>query len=769
MRSLAHNTRQDLRSTAAGSDNRGGGPYSTFGAQDERGRFRKLIQSHWRIVKRWRWIAFIIATAVIASSAIYALLQPPSYTATARLQINETSSQVVKGGAVLSERVRNVYDLRTMHQVLTSRSIAKRVASSMKLADDKSFAQPWSNSLLGLPMQRLVQRFVQRVWGQTQSDTATARATRERIVLDTVMARQRVRAVPGSRLVDVTYTDTVPDRAARIANAYARAFIDATLDKKLGAKSYAKVYLEDQLKTLQLKLKTSEQSLFAFAQREGIFIGKDQVSATKSNLTMAASALNDVVSRRVKAEQKWRQVSAAGAINTPEFLTNTVIDGLREQRNKLKIEYRGKLEIFKPSYPAMVRIKDKLAEVDRQLAAEVATIRNALKSGFESLVQQEKDLQTRVGKLRDEALELQKRRTQHGILKREVDSNRELYNDLLRQHKEVTISAGVGTSNVSIIDPATKPLQASSPSLIRTLFLAVALGLGLGIGSAYLLDMLDDRIYVPDDIEERVGMSVLGAIPEVRGNAIENDLLDPSSTSSEAYRSLATALRFSLPDGLPRVLCVSSSSSNEGKSTSALALARQFARMDLKVLLIDADLRDATLHTKFGLPNNAGLAGYLSGAHRPSQIVCATDLPSLILIPGGPLPTNPSELLASPRLRTLLADGAEVFDIVIVDAPPTLGLADMLLLADVSTFTLLVASAGRTQARMLRSAIQRLQLPNQSPIAVALTRTSGAVSHSPDRSVRRNATGPRSRANNSKPVMPPSKTRPSVMAFKGAA
>ncbi|MEM9357047.1 MAG: polysaccharide biosynthesis tyrosine autokinase [Pseudomonadota bacterium] len=748
----------------AGHNNGQGTLVGAIDAFDEPGSLRRIARVHWRIVVRWRWLVLIVTSVVVASSAIYVLLQPPSYAATARLQIDEMSSQVVKGGAVLSNRVRNVHDLRTMHQVLAGRSIAKRVAADMKLAGDQSFIQPWRSPFITA----LAQHFSLRVWWPTQSDPAIPPAARERLAVDRLMKRQRVRPIPGSRLVDITYTDTDPERAARIANAFAQAFIDANLDRQFGAGSYAKSYLEDQLKALKLRLKKSEESLFAFAQREKILVGKNQQPTIKSTLAMARTALSDTTSRRIKAERQWRQVSTIGAINTPKFLTNTTIAELRTRKNKLEIEYRGKLETFKPGYPAMVRIKSKIAEIERQIVAEVVTTQKTIKSDLATLVQQERDLKARLDKLRDEALELQTQRIQYGILRREVDSNRELYNDLLRQHKQVAISADVGTSNVSIVDPATQPSLASSPTLLKTLVLALALGCGLGVGSAFLLDLLDDRVYLPEDIGERLGISVIGAVPDVRGNAIENDLLDPSSSSSEAYRSLATAMRFSLADGLPPVLCVSSPGPYEGKSISAFALARQFARMDLKVLLIDGDLRSASLHTKFGLPNTVGLVDFLAGKQGPPQIVRTTDLPNLFFISCGTLPSNSSELLASPHLRALFADGAEVFDTIIVDAPPTLGHADILLLADLSNFVLLVATAGKTQATMLRSAMRRLQSLKHPAIGVVLTRTKVETSRPSHRRVRRGATSAGLQVKHSQMGLP-SETRPSGAAFKGAA
>src|SRR5258706_8441727 len=247
----------------------------------------------------------------------------------------------------------------------------------------------------------------------------------------------------------------------------------------------------------------------------------------------------------------------------------------------------------------MVQISSKLKEVDRQLAAEVKTIRNSLKGAYESSLSQENEMKARIETLRGEVLDLQKKGIQYNILKREVETNRGLYNSLLQRHKEVDIAGGVGTNNVFIVDRAMAPGAPTEPNLPRSLIFSLALGVGAGVGCAFLLEMLDDRVRAPEEIEQISGLTTLGIIPRIESaeESIEA-LRDPRSAVSEAYRSFATALQFSTESGLPRSLAITSAGPGEGKSTTVVAIARYFAQMGLKVLLVDADLRKPSLHLK---------------------------------------------------------------------------------------------------------------------------------------------------------------------------
>ena len=421
--------------------------------------------------------------------------------------------------------------------------------------------------------------------------------------------------------------------------------------------------------------------------------------------------------------QLWRQVEASNAIDLPQLLTNTVIDGLRGKRNLLVAEYQEKLEVFKPSYPDMIQIANKIKEIDRQLAAEVKTIKSSYKAAFESSQQQITEMTSRVASLKSEALDLQNRMIKYDFLKREAETNRALYNSLLQRYKQVDIASGVGANNVFVVDKAMAPGTPSSPNLTRALMLSLALGLGVGLIGAFGIEKLDDRIRSAEEVERIAGLPTLGIIPKINDlSKVQDEIGDPRSAISESYRSLCTALQFSTETGMPKTLVVTSAGPSEGKSYTALAIARHFAFMGMKVLIIDGDLRNPSLHKKLSQDNSLGLSNYLTGACTPPEAFQSTASPNLAFMSSGPLPPNAADLLSGKRLFSLLSVGLEVFDLIIIDGPPVLGLADAQLLSNAATATIFVVGAGQTRAGMLKGALKRMQLSRSPIIGLVLTK-----------------------------------------------
>ena len=348
---------------------------------------------------------------------------------------------------------------------------------------------------------------------------------------------------------------------------------------------------------------------------------------------------------------------------------------------RLVAEYQEKLETFKPGYPAMVQIDNKIKEIDRQLATEVKTIKSALKAAYESSLSQEAEMKKRIEALREEALDLQKRSIEYNSLKRQVDTNRAIYDSLLQRSKEVDVAGGAGANNIFVVDRAELPGAPSSPQLSRSLILSLLFGLGAGVVAAYVLERLDDTISSPAEIERITGLPTLGIIPKVIGpSPVEAEFVDPRSDISEAYRSLCASLQFSTESGLPRTLFVTSGGPSEGKSLTSLAIARHFATMGHRVLLVDADLRNPSLHTKLGRGNAIGLGDYLAGRCTPPETFQATSLPNLAFMSSGAVTANAADLLAGARLFSLLSTGLEVFNLIVLDGPPVVGLADAPLL-----------------------------------------------------------------------------------------
>ncbi len=692
-------------------------PYASIGLEAAEGEGNDLavtLRQYLHMVLKRRWLILSIALVFIVLGGVRTFMKTPLYSATARIQIDREAVKVVEGGATTPSEEGGSDFLRTQYELLKSRAMAERVVSSLRIQQDMDFFKPRDVSLLGILQDALS--------GQAKNQAPSPSELQE-VAIGIVMANVAVLPVPGSRLVDLSFMDSRPSRAQKIANAYADAYVASTLDKRFQANAYAKTFLEDQIKQLKLRLEELERALLDFAQREKMVEVGEKSSIAENNLAAANAAVGQLISERIKNEQLWSQVENATAISLPQILTNHVIDVLRGERKALETEYQEKLENFKPSYPAMVQISNKMKEVDRQIGVEIQTIRRSLKAAYESSLSQENEMKARIETLREVVLDLSKKGIKYDILKREVETNRGLYNSLLQRYKEVDIAGGAGTNNVFIVDRATIPGSPAEPNVPRSLLFSLALGLGAGVGCAFLLEMLDDRVRAPEEIEQISGLATLGIIPRTESAEETIDALkDPRSTLSEAYRSLATALQFSTDSGLPRSIAVTSAGPGEGKSTTVLALARHFAQMGLRVLVIDADLRKPSLHAKQNLDNSIGLSNFLTGASLPPEVIQKTDHPNLAFMASGPLPPNAADLLSGTRIFSLVSLGSEVFDLMVFDAPPLLGLADAQLIANATAATIFVVGAGDQRKGMLRSALRRLQLARVTVVGSVLTK-----------------------------------------------
>ena len=470
-------------------------------------------------------------------------------------------------------------------------------------------------------------------------------------------------------------------------------------------------------------MRESEKTLLDFGEKEHIIATADKTSIAENSLSSANVTLGNLVTERIKNEQLYKQVADTDSATLPQFLTNAVITGLRDKRNVLVTEYQEKVETFKPSYPAMIQINNKIKETERQIAFEIKTIKNSLKGAFEASQNQETEMKRQIETLRGEVLDLQKRSVQYNILKHEADSNRALYDGLLQRYKEVDIAGGIGSNNVFIVDKAEIPGSPSSPQVMSNTILSLVLGLLAGLGCAFVLERLDNTVTTPDEVERLTAIATLGVIPKLGvGKSIAAELENARSGLSEAYRTLCTSLHFVTNNGLPKTLLFTSAEAAEGKSTSALTVGRHFAFQGLRVLLIDSDLRKPSLHVKLGLGNVVGLSNYLVGGCSPPEAMQYTSTKNLTFMASGPLPPNASDILASQRFETLLALGSEIFDLIIIDGPPVMGLADAQLLSNIAAATVFVVNSGLTSKHSIRNALKRLRFARGNVIGTVLTK-----------------------------------------------
>ena len=709
--------RQDPNSPRALANYRSSGALSVDLLDDRRDADPDEIDllAYWHILfKRRRLIAGVLA-GVVAVALLLTLMTQPMYRASALMQVEKEGPPIVATQGAMP-----FYDgwdpefLNTQYELLRSRALAERVANEMNLTAEtlKSLNDPgWLGRVIGLL----------RPAPKAKAEDANRPQSSEALLQQAtgiIQGGLSVDPVKESRLVRLSFDSPDPAFSARVVNAVAEGFIASSLERRMGTTSYAKTFLEDQLAQTKGKLEDSERKLVEFAQKEGLVnTGEEGASLATQNLTELNGLLAAAQSERIRAQARWRQASS-GALPTE---MRSSVSGLEQQRATLQGQYQQKLQTFKPDYPEMVQLKAQIDAINREIGAETGRIRAALKADYDAASSNEGMLKAQIANLRGEALDTDGRSITYNILKREADTNRQMYDSLLQRFKEVGAAGDVRTNNISIVDRAQGGFR-FKPNLFKNLAMGLLAGLLLGVLLAFVLEFLDDTLKTPEDLEQKLRLAVLGVIPKLGPKvSLASVSVDPRSSFSEAYRSVRTALQFATDHGVPRSLLVTSPSPAEGKSTTALALARNFAQLGKRVLLIEADLRSPSLHMTLGLKAEAGLSNLLAGANSLADVTLATD-EGLSVILAGPLPPNPAELLSGSKFVSMLTVACERYDQVIIDGPPVLGLADSPILSNAVEGTLLVITSGKTRIATAQQALKRLLAARGRIVGALLTK-----------------------------------------------
>jgi capsular exopolysaccharide synthesis family protein len=699
------------------------------------------LKAIFRTLLKHKWTILGIAGLCTLAAVVYTLRVTPLYEAKALLQIDRAAQKVVGFNAEVEVDEGPAADqlqLRTQIELLKSRSLAERVIDELGLYKPTSptglpeaGAAPAPGALPGDEAPAEPPGFVAQL-GNNFRTLFTASVADERVLsrADTLQAFERsvtVEPIRNSRLVEIQVLNADAELAARIANTMAKAFISSSIERKADSSIYARQFLEDQIKQTKAKLEESERVINEYAKKNEILNLGDKGSAATQTFVDFSAALGKAQQDRIKAESQYNEVKN-NPESAPQALENEAIQAYKAQRARLEAEYAKNLATYKPEFPTMVQARAQIGELEARIKTEVNTILASIKGQYEAAKQQEELLKARVASTRSEVLSVQDRSVDMNLLQRELDSNRGVYDSLLQRLKEVSVTAGITTNNVSIVDEASAPLFPAKPKPLINLALGLVLGLFLGMLAALLREQMDDSIKHADEVEGTFGMPLLGLIPmtkPAKGGDEAVALLthtDPRSAFAEAYRSMRTALQFSTADGAPKRFMVTSCGKSEGKTTTALALAINFAQLGQRVLLIDADMRKSAVHKALKLPNERGLSNLLSGDRGSEMLIQPTTIPNLSVLLAGPTPPDPVELLMGPKLGMLLDKAQELgFSQVIIDGPPLLGIADAVVLGNQIQHVVFAVKASGTKKDSIKDAMRRLRNAGIAPMGVVLT------------------------------------------------
>ncbi|MBO0614343.1 polysaccharide biosynthesis tyrosine autokinase [Thiothrix fructosivorans] len=680
------------------------------------------LRQLWDTVRRHKWTIVGIALLIFIIVTIVTLMMPPQYRSTVTLKIDLENSAKVLNYDVEAQSTRPVNDkdfYQTQYELLKSRSLARRVIDQLNLYPNDAEAE----TQLAKPFFADALEQLETVMRGEEDG-----ASRERLgaypVEEKFLKGMAVEPVKNSSLVKVSYSSKDPELAQRITNEIAAQYISLNLERRVDSTSYAKTFLDDQLAQAKSKLEESESKLVGYAKREQIINTDDKRSLSSQRMEALDKAVTEAEKDRILAEGVYEQAKLGDTAAAIAESTN--IQSLKERYSKLESDYQEKLQVYKADYPLMVEISQQMGIINQQINKEIGSARDTLKAKYLAAKQQEDSLRKKLETQKGDLLDVRDKSIGYNTLEREVETNRNMYESLLQRIKEVGVAGNIDKNNITVIDEAVLPYNQFSPNVTLNLALGLVGGLFIGMVIAFMLEFLDDRIKTKEALEKLLSMPVLGMIPRAKSKdekqAALMGHLDPRSAIGEAFRSLRTSMLFATREGAPKVLHVTSSMPGEGKSSICVNTATAFAQSGKRVLLIDCDLRKPSLHQKLKLDNYEGMSNFLTYQSEAKQVIRHTDIPNVDIITAGPLSPNPAELLLSDRMSELLKLVPVDYDMIIIDSPPIMGLADALILSNWANATLLVATFAQSRKKPLLDAYQRLRHARSHVIGSILTK-----------------------------------------------
>ncbi len=704
--------------------------YSPLPAQDS------VLREYLRVLIKRKFVVLSSLVLIFLVVLIATLRTTPIYEATGTIAINKIDPGLInfKDSAAASDYY-DPADLDTEVKILRSDLLALQVIRQLNLDKRPEFGGsgniPSPNSL---PLATNV------------LETNSARMS---ALLGSFHGSLKVALQPNTRVIEIRFASPNKELAATVVNTLVSTYIEQNFKTKYESTMQASDWLSKQLVDLQMKVETSQEKLVRY-QKEHSILGIDE----KQNIiTQKLDELNKELTAaetdRMQKESLYRltQGGDADAISSAATSSLTgiepsgpsaLLEKLRGQRADLKIQVAELSTQFGSAYPKLAQLNNQLNEVDVQIQAEIRKLGTRIRNQYLAAVQREQMLQGAMEKQKQEANQLNESAIEYSLLRRDVESNRTLYEGLLEKLKEAGVTAGLRSNNIKVVDVARVPMAPSEPNVPRNLAFALLLGLTTGVGLAFLLENLDNTVRTPEQAQAVSALPALGIIPlgskrtgEDGGRrlavATTKEAVElvtqsrPQSQMAESYRALRTSLLLSSLGAPPKVIVVTSAMPQEGKTTTSINTAVVLAQKGVRVLLIDADLRRPGIHKALAMGPRSGLSNILTGSADPQQAIIRSPLvPSLYVLPAGMPPPNPAELLASGIMRDLIDALSHEYDHIVIDTPPTLSVTDAVVLSTRADAVVLVIRSGKTTKQALRRARELLLRVNARLTGVLL-------------------------------------------------
>ena len=672
--------------------------------------------------KKQKIIIFATLFLSFLVSYFYTKNVEPVYRAGVSIQI-EAEPDSIKGFNIYQQKTENHHFYQTQYDLLKSRSLARVVINQMKLD---------SYYLKQLGYKNTIKPSINKIDSNSNSnDKHYQQALVETAFLENLIVSPSKK----SNIVTIYYDSHDPNLAANIANTLVDSYIQRNLEKSEKSITHAKKFLQEQLVLAKRRLDKSEKELITYAKENQIFGVRSNTSIVTVELQNISQAYSNAKNKLIEIESEYRQkYKFSGDM---KILDNRVIQELKKRRSILESKYNEKSQIYQKNSLVIIELKEQIDQLKKEIGQETLLIKNgassALKNSYLAAKQNVEMLKNVLEEKKKEQLLYRDKDIGYQTLEREVKTNRLLYDGLLQRMKEISVGSKIVPNNISIVDKAFAPSHPFKPNLQKNLVMAGVLGLSLGLLLAFIFDRKNGKLSSAEEVENFTKQIVLGVFPQNKQKNDDKDLhlilnntdRKNSEGMKEAFRSIAFNIKQSIKinGGNTKIINIVSSAPSEGKSSTCINLATVIAQNGKKVLLIDADIRKPTLHSYLHLRNDRGLSDVVSGKAAFKDSILKVELVSgLYLLPAGSRAKNPAKILESQNFIRLLAASSLVFDQIIIDNPPVLGMTDSLITSNRADTTLFVFASEESDKTATNDALRLLSRTYANVAGIILTK-----------------------------------------------
>lgn len=728
------------------------------------------LRDVWRTINKRKWLILTISFIVTTIVTIEAYRSKPAFAASALVELGKENAMMIKSGTgemVLQGDETDLYypemSIKTKMITLTSEPVLEDVVAGLNLDQNPKFVDGGKKSVW-----EAVKAIVNRASAHPPDDqtlsvinapAAGAGAGRLRSAEESerlapyvglIAAGLEVEHIKDTRVLRVSYTHTDPVIAAAVVNGIAQTFIESSFQTKTAKFTNASDWLDRTTRELKARVEQAEQKLADYTREHNIFTTDGKETLTTDKLSRLHDQATRAETDRIMKQSLYEEVRQGRVAQLPAAFADPKITTLRNKLDELQAQ-ADKLNLrYGPDYPAVIEVKQEIATARAQMEAARRVLEDKLKGEYELAYRDEQSLKAALGQAKGDAVKQNQDAIQYNILRQEVDTAKGLYTDFLQKTSQAKVEVAQQHNNLKLIQPAKVPKGPVGPGRFRTILFGFLLSLAAGIGLAFFLDYLDNTIKSVEDVGRYAQLPALGVIPAIargatgrfsakglnkrlkgaNGSGLVSEnaqhhstslmALDNRSTAAEAYRVVRTSMLLSAAGNPPKTILVTSGQPGEGKTTTTVNTAISLAQLGSSVLIIDCDLRKPAAHKAFGITHTQGLSTYLSRDIEVDGLIHKLQIPNLSLLPCGPIPPNPAELLSSDRMKNLLGQLAERYDHILIDSPPLVSVTDPVILSTLVDGVILVVHGGKSTRAVVRRARQELSTVGAKVFGVVL-------------------------------------------------